>query len=162
MAEPQGNKKTFTLKSSVSNFIKSALEGAAITEAVITMGFIPISTGFLQPGDVIAFNYRPEGGSEFSPVVALVVQTKLSSGTRISRGTGNRLLTCFKIENDQDSKDILKRLYKNRVKSSIQRTSRMFGWLHKESIGDESYRTYIMNSAHVRNMMELTLDKEEI
>ena len=149
MAEPQQNKKTFSPKHSISNFVKRALGEAGLTNAVKTVGFIPISTGFLQPGDVIAFNYRAGGSSTYSPVIVLIVQTKLSSGTRISRGTGNRLITCYKIENDQNSKGILKRLYKNRVKSRLD----------KGSIGLGDYRTYIMDSAHISNMMELTLNK---
>ena len=162
MAESIKNKKTFTPKSPVANFVKSALGEAGIIGAVKTMGYIAISTGFLQPGDVVAFNYKAEGATHYEPVVALVVQTKLSSGTRISRGTGNRLLTCFKIADNENSKGILKRLYKNRVKSSIQRTSRMFGWLDKSTTGDDEYRTYIMDSEHISNMMELTLNKGEI
>ena len=148
MPESQENKKTFSPKHSISNFVKRAFSEAGLTRAVNTVGLIPISTGFLQPGDVIAFNYRAEGAIAYSPVVVLIVQTKLSSGTRISRGTGNRLITCYKIENDQNSKGILKKLYKNRVKSRLD----------KGLIGVEDYRTYIMDSAHISNMMELTLN----
>ena len=158
----QKGKKTFTTKSPTFNFVKSALGDAGITDKVKTVGVIAISAGFIQPGDVVAFNYRAENSGRYEPVVALVVQTRVSSGVRISKGTGNRLLTCFKIEDTSESQAILRRLYNNKVKSSIRRASRMFGWLDKKSLGDDNYRTYIMDSMHMSNMMEIKFKKGEL
>ena len=151
MPIPKENKKTFTPTSRLSNFVRSAFPAAGIEGKVKTLGFVPISTGFLQPGDVIAFNYKAEGTSTFFPVVALIVQTKVSSGVRYARGSRNMLITCFKLENTEESRDTLRDLYKNRVNATIEALPTL-----------ESYKTYIMNSRHISNMMELTLRKEDL
>mgnify|MGYP005820847943 CR=1 FL=1 len=151
MAESQENKKTYLPTSRIANFIRGAFTEAGIMGKVKTLGFIPISVGVLQPGDVIAFNYKAEGGSIHSAVVALVIQTTFSNGTRVNRGTGNRLMTLFKLEDTDDSKNTLKDLYKDKEKSTIEELPDL-----------ESFRTYIMNSAHVSNMMELTLDEKAL
>ena len=87
MPELEENKKTFTPTSRLSNFVRRAFPEAGIEGKVKTLGLIPISSGFLSPGDVIAFNYKAEGATAFFPVVALVVQTSVSSGVRITRVT---------------------------------------------------------------------------
>ena len=150
MAGFEQKRKTFTSTSRISNFVRTAFTEAGLIGSVETLGLIPISAGFLQPGDVIAFNYRAEGTRIHVPVVVLIVQTDLSSGTRISRGTGNRLITCFKVENTEESQAILRNLYKDKVGAKIQALP-----------GPDSYRTYIMNSAHISNMMELTLNLDK-
>jgi len=155
MPESQENKKTFLPTSRIGNFVRRAFPEAGIMGKVKTLGLIPISAGYLQPGDVIAFNYKAMGELRYSPVVALVIQTPLSNGVRTSRGTGNRLMTLYKLEDTDESKDKLKDLYKDKAKSKIEELPSL-----------ESFRTYIMNSAHVSNMMELTLnlgeDEEEV
>lgn len=151
MLESEQNKKTFTATSRLSNFVKSAFPEAGIQGKVKTLGFIPLSSGFLMPGDVIAFNYKAEGGGTFFPVVALIVQTKVSSGIRFARGSRNMLITCFKLEDTDESRDTLKDLYKDRVNAKIDNLPTL-----------DSYKTYIMNSAHISNLMELTLRKEEL
>jgi hypothetical protein len=151
MPESEGNKKVFSPTNRLSNFVRSAFPAAGIEGKVKTLGFIPLSTGFLMPGDVIAFNYKAENAYFFFPVVALVVQTRVSSGVRIARGTKNILITCFKLEDTEESRGTLRDLYKNRTNATIEALPTL-----------ESYKTYIMNSRHISNLMELTLRKEEL
>ena len=151
MPNTEVNKNKFAPTNRLSNFVKSAFPAAGVEGKVKTLGFIPISSGFLQPGDVIAFNYRAEGDKRHFPVVALIVQTKVSSGMRIARTTRNKLITCFKLEDTEESRDTLRSLYKNRAKARIDALPTL-----------DSYKTYIMNSLHISNMMELTLRKEDL
>ena len=119
MLESEQNKKTFTATSRLSNFVKSAFPAAGIEGKVKTLGFIALSGGFLMPGDVIAFNYKAEKELFYFPVVALVVQTKVSSGIRFARGTRNMLITCFKLDGSEESMDTLRALYKNSQMATI-------------------------------------------
>ena len=151
MPNTEVNKNKFSPTNRLSNFVKKAFPAAGIEGKVKTLGFIPISSGFLQPGDVIAFNYKAEGTTTYFPVVVLVVQTRVSSGIRMTRITRNKLITCFKLENTEESRDTLRDLYKNRVKAKIDALPTL-----------DSYKTYIMNSLHISNMMELTLNKEDL
>jgi len=151
MPESEGNKKVFSPTNRLSNFVRSAFPAAGVEGKVKTLGFIPISTGFLMPGDVIAFNYKAERELFFFPVVALIVQTRVSSGIRYARGSGNTLITCFKLEDTEESRDTLRDLYKNRTNATIEALPTL-----------ESYKTYIMNSRHISNLMELTLRKEDL
>jgi len=151
MPKSEGNKKNSLPTNRLSNFVKSAFPDAGIEGKVKTLGFIALSAGFLMPGDVIAFNYKAEGTRTFFPVVALVVQTKVSSGIRFARGTRNMLITCFKLKNTPESRSTLKNLYKDRVNAKIDNLPTL-----------DSYKTYIMNSGHISNLMELTLRKEAL
>tara|TARA_R110000824_G_scaffold179488_5_gene359712 strand:- start:81 stop:536 length:456 start_codon:yes stop_codon:yes gene_type:complete len=151
MPELEENKKTFTPTNRISNFVKNAFPAAGIEGKVKTLGFIPLSSGFLMPGDVIAFNYKAEGAGSFFSVVALIVQTKASSGIRFARGSKNMLITCFKLEDTEESKDTLRALYKDRVNAKIDNLPTL-----------DSYKTYIMNSRHISNLMELTLREEDL
>ena len=151
MPEPEGNKKVFAPTNRLSNFVKSAFPEAGVEGKVKTLGFIPLSTGFLMPGDVIAFNYKAEGAGSFFSVVALIVQTKASSGIRFARGSKNMLITCFKLEDTEESRDTLRDLYKDRVNAKIDNLPTL-----------DSYKTYIMNSRHISNLMELTLREEDL
>jgi len=146
MPQLQENKKKLILS--------NALMDSGIRGAVSKAGRIALSSGFIQPGDVVVFNYRKDHSSYYESVVAMIVQTKVSSGVRISRGTGRKLLTCFKIEDDPESKEVLRRLYSNKGKSSFYRTSRMFG--------TGKYRTYIMDSSHMSKIFEIKINKEDL
>ena len=123
-------------------------------------GKIPQSSGYLQPGDVVTFRYKNLNKKTIDRVIVLIVATKTSLGVKNTRTTGNRLITCFKLPGDgMVTREILKRLYKNRTQSTFGIASRMFGAV-KALLGANKFRTYILGQ--VFDMHELVIDKREL
>ena len=123
-------------------------------------GKIATSAGYLSPGDVVTFQYKNLNKKTTDRVIVLIVATKTSLGVKTTRTTGNRLITCFKLPGDgMVTREILKRLYKNRTQSTFGIASRMFGAV-KALLGANQFRTYILGQ--VFDMHELVIDKREL
>jgi len=161
MVKSKENKKYISLTEPADKSIKEALIESGVVHKVVEMNYIPISTGYIQPGDVVTFTYKARNSFLRESVVALVVQTNTSHGLKVSRGTGNTLLTCFKIADTPEDQAILNRLYNNKTNSTFRRASRMFKWLTRGVSGYDKFRTYIMDLRHVSTLMELKLKEGE-
>jgi len=144
-----------------SKTARDAILKSGIASKVKSAALIPLSTGEIRPGDVLSFGYKARFSRFFESEVVLVVQTSVGSGVRLSPGTNNMLLTCFRIENTPIALAVLDRLYNNRVKSSVKRTSRMLGWKKKGAFGFVNFRTYILDETHMTNLRKLTLSTPE-
>ena len=123
-------------------------------------GKIATSAGYLSPGDVVTFQYKNYNNISVDQVVILVVAGANGQGVKKARTTGHKLITCFKLPGDGlVSREILKRLYKNRAKSTFRKASRMFKGI-KALLGANNFRTYILSQTF--DMHELVIDKREL
>tara|TARA_R110002051_G_scaffold308961_2_gene381285 strand:+ start:2794 stop:3276 length:483 start_codon:yes stop_codon:yes gene_type:complete len=112
------------------------------------------SPSWIQPGDLVMFNYnRPTSETH---LVLVVANERTKSGifrsTAIFRGTtSNILLSGFKLDasNMQSSIQAVKSLYKNRqIKySNVKDTIAI--------LGSENYRTYLTNRNYMSNFNEV-------
>ena len=124
----------------------------------MTMGTIPRSAGYIQPGDVILFRYRK---NIIDLVGALIVSTKTSRGVK-NANTGNKLITCFKLPEGAGEvviKEIFKKLYKNRAKCEFKEASKVFAGVGA-LLGANQFRTYILG--HAWDMYELRIDTDDL
>ena len=139
--------------------IRKILNFFSFDGALKKAGKIPRSAGYLQPGDVVTFQYKNYNNLSVDQVVVLVVATKAGRGVRVAK-TGNKLITCFKLPGDGlVTREILKRLYKDRSEATFLSASRTFGGL-KALLGPDNFRTYILNQVY--DMHELLIDKGEL
>jgi len=139
--------------------IRKILNFFSFDGALKKAGKIPRSAGYLQPGDVVTFQYKNYNNLSVDQVVVLVVATKTGRGVRVAK-TGNKLITCFKLPGDGlVTREILKRLYKDRSEATFLSASRTFGGL-KALLGPDNFRTYILNQVY--DMHELLIDKGEL
>ena len=143
MPQLQENKKKL--------IVNEALEESGLRGITQKINRVALSSGFLQPGDIVILNYRKDHETYYKPVVVLVVQTKVSSGVRISRGTNRKLITCFKLDNSPEAMNMVRKLYNNKSNSSYLKVYSM--------MGEDQYRTYIMDSSHVSRILKVKLDE---
>jgi hypothetical protein len=113
---------------------------------------IPISAGYISPGDVLSFLYPGSGR-----VFVFVVSVKRGAGVFYSN-SGNLLLACFKLTSTspQISSNVIKTLYKNRQFASYYTVSKGL----KAIFGPNSFRTY--NLKNVTDLNEISIDKNRL
>lgn len=126
-------------------------------DSIALRGPIPKSAGYISPGDVFTFYYKPNqwGRNDNPHPLVLVVANDRGKGIFISP-TGNRLVSAFSLNRIQPGTAaiILKQLYRNR---NIDYYG-IIGLLHR-FLGDE-YRTY--NIRYMNELEEVLIDKKKL
>jgi hypothetical protein len=114
----------------------------------------PVSTSWVQPGDLILFNYsRPSTETHLVLVVGNErTKTGIFRSSALYKGTtSNMLLSAFKLDssNIANSTKAVRNLYKNReiTYKQIVDTQAM--------MGSENYRTYLTNRNYMSNFNEV-------
>ncbi len=117
---------------------------------------IPISHEFIQPGDVLIFNYESE--EDDNTKIVLVVSTQRAPGGLFVSTQGNLLLTCYRVDLISPGliSFILKMLYKNR--DQCRYNSTLDGLM--ASFGGKHFKTY--NLFKASKLQELQIAEEEL
>jgi len=104
------------------------------------------STGYLQPGDLVLFQYS--GQQRF----CFVTRTKNRQSLWLS-SRGNTLVACFQLQNlsSETMEILIPKLYKNR-KITYQQTKKGLTML----FGENNFRTF--NTLKIADLYEITLN----
>ena len=115
---------------------------------------IPKSSGFISPGDILFFEYPDDNGKNDFRIV-LVVASKYGQGIYTAK-TGNKLLTCFKLDEPPFDvvRIILYKLYKNKELCSYDTITYGLNAILGE------YRTY--NLAKIELLHKLEFDQTKL
>lgn len=126
-------------------------------KSIALRGPIPRSAGYISPGDVFTFHYKPNefGRDDFPHPLVLIVANNRGKGIFTSPA-GNKLVSAFTLSrvSPTTAAIILKSVYRNRA---IDYNS-IIGVLHR-FLGDE-YRTYRLN--YMNELEEVLIKKENL
>lgn len=110
---------------------------------------IPLSTSYMQPGEVLFFIYEGED------VVVLVVSSDRGHGTFVSTRR-NLLMTCFKLEGSQVIlRQIIRKLYKRRRISNYHNIKSGLSSL----LGKTAFRTYMVRK--IQGLHTINFNRDE-
>lgn len=115
------------------------------------ISLIPLSSGYISPGDVLRFSYNAE------LVNVLVVSTGRGNGMFLS-GRNNLLLTCFKL--DDGSESVLRILIRSIYKDRGIATYRIIQKSLKSILGAKNFRTY--NMQRISGLSKIYVDKKRL